>query len=90
MNLWREAGGAVGISIAAALDAVPAWAGVLVVLVVTCGPELRRWVELLNSIAWQWDSRRPSRPRPQVARPSSHRSGLGARRRRRRVERQDS
>lgn len=57
MDWAKTVGGSVASSLGAAFEIVPVWAVVVVLLVVGCGPELRRIALTASDIAWRWRRR---------------------------------
>lgn len=55
---WAKAlSGGVVSSLGVAFELVPVWTLVVLLLVVGCGPELRRIAVTASDIAWQWRRR---------------------------------
>lgn len=54
MESARVASGGVAVGLSTAIDTIPTWTLVVVLLVVCCGPELRRIAETASNIAWRW------------------------------------
>lgn len=68
MDWAKTISSSVAASLAAAFEVVPVWTLVVVLLVVGCGPELRRIALTASEIAWRWRRREN---RLEVSRPSA-------------------
>lgn len=54
MDWARTTSSAAASGLSTALNVVPTWVMVVFLLVVGCGPEVRRMAETASDIAWRW------------------------------------
>jgi hypothetical protein len=54
MEWAKTASSAIALGLSTAFDRVPTWALVAFLLIVGCGPEVRRMAESASNIAWRW------------------------------------